>query len=183
MKKVLLYLVTFCMIISLSSSYCFSQGPASTKYGDLNGDGNVNSTDYSLAKRYLLEIISEFPISNGETIGDLNGDGKINSTDYSLLKRYILGIIDIFPVEALNPSQSPEPTDGIYQAEDASLYMAVTETVNGGYSGNSYVNYDNVRGSYIEWNVSIPSYGTYDLTFRYANGTTSSRPVQLLIST
>ncbi|HEX9059954.1 MAG TPA: family 43 glycosylhydrolase [Clostridia bacterium] len=68
-------------------------------YGDVNGDGRINSTDYALIRRYILETIDAFPYENGVKAADLNGDNKINSTDYALLKRYILGNITSFPVE------------------------------------------------------------------------------------
>ncbi|TYQ16653.1 UNVERIFIED_CONTAM: Endopolygalacturonase [Acetivibrio alkalicellulosi] len=61
-------------------------------YGDLNGDNLVNSTDCVLLRRYLLEIISEFPCENGLMAADMNRDGKINSIDYVLLRRHVLGI-------------------------------------------------------------------------------------------
>ncbi|TYQ14895.1 UNVERIFIED_CONTAM: alpha-tubulin suppressor-like RCC1 family protein [Acetivibrio alkalicellulosi] len=77
-------------------------------YGDLNGDGVVNSTDITLARRYLLEIISDFPSPNGLKAADVNGDGQINSTDYALLRRYILEIIDIFPAAKIEPPPSPD---------------------------------------------------------------------------
>lgn len=60
--------------------------------GDLNGDGKVNSTDYALLRRYLLELIDEFPVKDGLKAADINGDGKVNSTDYAALKRQLLGI-------------------------------------------------------------------------------------------
>ncbi|WP_369011819.1 dockerin type I repeat-containing protein [Acetivibrio thermocellus] len=31
------------------------------QYGDLNGDNNINSSDYTLLKRYLLHTIRESP--------------------------------------------------------------------------------------------------------------------------
>lgn len=65
--------------------------------GDLNGNKRVESTDLSYLKRYILGIITEFPVKDGKTAADLNRDGKIDSTDYTLLKRYILGIISEFP--------------------------------------------------------------------------------------
>ncbi|HEX9059380.1 MAG TPA: RICIN domain-containing protein [Clostridia bacterium] len=77
----------------------------SGKPGDLNGDGKINSTDYALMKRFLLEIITEFPSSDGIKLADLNGDSKINSTDYSLLKRLILSIA--------TPSSTATPTPNI----------------------------------------------------------------------
>ncbi|MFZ5987833.1 MAG: dockerin type I repeat-containing protein [Bacillota bacterium] len=30
---------------------------------DLNGDGYINSTDYTLLKRFVLRIITKFPVS------------------------------------------------------------------------------------------------------------------------
>ena len=68
------------------------------KYGDLNGDGQVNSTDSTIMSRYILNLIKTIPA--GEKSADLNGDGKINSTDYNILKRYLLKYIDKFPVES-----------------------------------------------------------------------------------
>jgi len=34
--------------------------PVKLKAADLNGDGNINSSDVSLMKRYLLRIIDKF---------------------------------------------------------------------------------------------------------------------------
>lgn len=79
---------------------------AASLYGDLNSDGHINSTDYSLMKRELLGTAQTGSLA----IRDLNGDGYFNSTDYTLLKRYLLGIIDVFPVETLSPS--PIPSQG-----------------------------------------------------------------------
>lgn len=74
-------------------------GPTSedVKYGDLNGDGSINSLDGALLKSYILGIIEKFDVP--EKAADLNGDGSIDSIDYALLKNYILGIIEEFPVQ------------------------------------------------------------------------------------
>jgi hypothetical protein len=68
-------------------------------YGDLDGDGFVDSTDVTYMKRYLLRRIKEFPNEKGLITGDLDGDGSINSTDLTYLKRYLLKKIKGFPVE------------------------------------------------------------------------------------
>jgi len=56
--------------------------------GDLNGDKQVNSTDYTALKRHLLNItrLSGTALANA----DLNGDGKVDSTDLMILHRYLL---------------------------------------------------------------------------------------------
>ena len=70
--------------------------PTDIKYGDLNEDGAIDSSDYILLTRYVLEITSSL---KNPAAADLNGDGSINTLDLSLLKRHILEIISSFPVE------------------------------------------------------------------------------------
>lgn len=63
-------------------------------YGDLNNDKVINSLDYTLLTRYILEIDNSLPSLEA---ADLNGDDIVNSLDAALLKRYILEIITKFP--------------------------------------------------------------------------------------
>jgi len=69
------------------------------KYGDVNGDGNVDSIDYALMRSYLVGKINKFPVENGLAVSDLNGDGSFNSLDFALFRSYLLGKISVFPVE------------------------------------------------------------------------------------
>ena len=66
-------------------------------YGDLNGDGLVNTADYMLLSRLILEVPITFDI-NLEA-GDVNLDGLVDTRDAILLGRYILEMIDTLPVE------------------------------------------------------------------------------------
>ena len=68
-----------------------------TLTGDLNGDGNVDVTDYALMKKYLLGIINDFPVENDIKAGDVNGDGVINALDFAVFKKYLLGTISKLP--------------------------------------------------------------------------------------
>ena len=68
-----------------------------------------------------------------------------------------------------------------YQAEDADLYKAKTETEHSGFSGNGYVNFNNESGSYIEFTVFMVDTGTQTVYIRYANGATSARPMEVAI--
>ncbi|TYQ18213.1 UNVERIFIED_CONTAM: C1A family cysteine protease [Acetivibrio alkalicellulosi] len=67
-------------------------------YGDVNGDGKIDSRDYVLLNRYILGIIDQFPCNNGITSADVDRNGQIDSTDYILLKRYLIEIIENLPV-------------------------------------------------------------------------------------
>ncbi|HQD27767.1 dockerin type I repeat-containing protein [Acetivibrio saccincola] len=69
--------------------------PPTGNLGDINRDGTINTSDYTLLSRHILEITT----LTGEAFrnADINGDGIINSNDATLLQRYILEIIDRFP--------------------------------------------------------------------------------------
>ncbi|HOM03497.1 MAG TPA: pectinesterase family protein, partial [Acetivibrio sp.] len=65
-------------------------------YGDLNGDGLVNSSDYSLLKRHILR---QTTLSQDKlTAADLNRNGSVDSVDLSILKRFLLKTITKLPL-------------------------------------------------------------------------------------
>ncbi|WP_214316736.1 YbhB/YbcL family Raf kinase inhibitor-like protein [Nonomuraea sediminis] len=69
-----------------------------------------------------------------------------------------------------------------YQAENATLNQATVATNHTGYTGTGFVDYVNTVGSYVEFTVNAPTAGNYDLTLRYANGTTTDRPVDVAVN-
>jgi hypothetical protein len=89
-----------------SDVYAWSQ----TAIGDVNADGVINSSDYSLMKRYILRFITDFPADDDMWVGDVNGDNVINSTDYNYLKRYLLRMINEFPKNSNTPAPTFTPT-------------------------------------------------------------------------
>lgn len=75
------------------------------------------------------------------------------------------------------------PFSFVSQAEDTVLAStAGFETTNAGWSGSGYVNTTNRVGSFVEWKVSVPTSGNYQLDFRFANGAPTNRPVDLSIN-
>jgi unsaturated rhamnogalacturonyl hydrolase len=50
-----------------------------------------------------------------------------------------------------------------------------------GYTGSGFVNLVNSRGTYLELSIDIPESGTWDVSFRYANGTTDNRPCAISV--
>lgn len=97
-------------------------------YGDLNGDGMFNTSDYVLLQRYILEIINDFSYSEAKINADVNGDDRISSLDASLFTRKILGIIDAFPVEnIIGPSK---PTNlQLIKTTNSSATISWTESI------------------------------------------------------
>lgn len=69
-----------------------------------------------------------------------------------------------------------------YQAEDAILYHAKTETEHTGFSGSGYVNFDNETCSYIEFTVFMGEVDTQTVYIRYANGAVTARSMQMTVN-
>ena len=69
-----------------------------------------------------------------------------------------------------------------YQAEGATIRYGVIESNYSGYSGSGFVNYNNMVGSYIQWTINVPQAGKYHLSFRYANGTITNRPLEIKVN-
>ena len=69
-----------------------------------------------------------------------------------------------------------------YQAENCTISQGVVESNWPGFTGTGFVNTDNVIGSYVQCGVTVAEAGNYALTFRYANGTTTNRPMALTVN-
>ncbi|HZM75984.1 MAG TPA: carbohydrate-binding protein [Candidatus Limnocylindrales bacterium] len=66
-----------------------------------------------------------------------------------------------------------------YQAEDATIFQGVVESNHAGFTGTGFVNGDNVVGSGVEFMVASTSGGSTPVTVRFANGTTTNRPMSV----
>ena len=68
--------------------YAHWSGGPGVSYGDINGDGKINSKDLTLLGRYVANE-KKYPLSAEELQrADINRDGKVNSKDLTLLNRY-----------------------------------------------------------------------------------------------
>jgi hypothetical protein len=83
-----------------------------------------------------------------------------------------------FVVARMGPA-SAAPTR--YEAETA-VCQGTTDSDHAGFSGTGFCNTNNATGAYVEWTVSAPAAGTATLGFRYANGTTTSRPMSVSVN-
>ncbi|GHE05569.1 PQQ-dependent sugar dehydrogenase [Streptomyces alanosinicus] len=84
------------------------------------------------------------------------------------------------PLVALSQGTASAATD--YQAEDALISQGAVATNHTGYSGSGFVDYTNVKGSYVEFTADAAAAGPASLTLRYANGTSTDRPMDLSVN-
>jgi hypothetical protein len=69
-----------------------------------------------------------------------------------------------------------------YEAEQASLSHGRVESKHPGFSGTGYVNYDAVAGSSVEWTARTLYTTPVTFTIRYANGSRTSRPMDISVN-
>lgn len=63
--------------------------------GDVDGDGNITSTDARLTLQYYVGKIDEWDLDL--TVANVDSDGEITSTDARLILQYYVGKIEDFP--------------------------------------------------------------------------------------
>ena len=68
------------------------------------------------------------------------------------------------------------------QAEAATLGGPVVRSNVPGYTGVGFADYQHARGDYVEFVYDAPAAGDYALEFRYANGGTAGRPLELSVN-
>ncbi|MCT9929022.1 glycosyl hydrolase family 8 [Planotetraspora sp. A-T 1434] len=74
------------------------------------------------------------------------------------------------------------PPGTVYQAEDATLSQAGVFNNHLNFTGTGFVDYVNVTGGYVEFNVNAAAAGPASVVVRYANGTTTNRPLEYAVN-
>lgn len=145
-------------------------------YGDLDGDGFINSIDFMVLKKYVLSIIKDFSPEQ-KILADLNGDGAVNSIDCVLLRGYILGIINNFPVEKINESIINPPDgeiDNIVLSQYVTYYPPnnTQKTVTG--EEDIKTIYEMLKGINVlgKTNEEVAGAGRFYITINYKDDTT-----------
>jgi hypothetical protein len=68
-----------------------------------------------------------------------------------------------------------------YEAERATLSKAAVATNHTGFSGTGFVDFTNTTGGFIQWTVTATA-GTATVSIRYANGTSTNRPMDIAVN-
>jgi glucose/arabinose dehydrogenase len=98
-------------------------------------------------------------------------------------RHWIIGGAAIMAVAALTAVALPASAAAIrYEAENAVIGQGGVFSDHTGFSGSGFVDYTNVTGSYVEFTINAPAAGSASVTFRYANGTTVDRPMNITVN-
>jgi Alpha galactosidase A/Alpha galactosidase C-terminal beta sandwich domain/Carbohydrate binding module (family 6)/Carbohydrate binding module (family 35) len=82
--------------------------------------------------------------------------------------------LDYLELERQQPSTRYEAENGVCQG--------TVDSDHTGFSGTGFCNTTNAVGAYVEFAVTAPAARTFTLTFRYANGTTTNRPMDISVN-
>ncbi|MGW7383023.1 glycoside hydrolase family 88 protein [Streptomyces sp. NPDC054794] len=84
------------------------------------------------------------------------------------------------PAAAAPRPEAPAPA--VHEAEDGVIGQGTVDSDHTGYTGTGFVNYGNLSGSYVEFTVTADQPGTEPLAFRFANGSTADRPLDVTVN-
>ncbi|MBJ3811176.1 PQQ-dependent sugar dehydrogenase [Streptomyces flavofungini] len=73
------------------------------------------------------------------------------------------------------------PRAAPYEAESAQVVKGKVESNHTGHTGTGFVNFDVVSDAYVEFTVEAERPGPTKLDFRYANGTSADRPLDITV--
>ncbi|MFC2172621.1 glycoside hydrolase family 88 protein [Acidobacteriota bacterium] len=175
-----------------------------SKYGYIgDADGSIEDLDTCLTKSgedfYIIPLLTNETRTNLVDFYEIiyvdarahEGNAAKLRAEYQKLNDYVYdgGVTVLFEYR-----NAPTRSGNVFQAEDASLYRANVNNIYAGYTHTGFVDYINEAGSYIEWAVQVPGSDNvdwavnvpvsyrYGLTFRYANGTTQDRQMEIRVN-
>jgi len=115
----------------LAEKYYYDEWGVETetlKYGDVNCDGEVDLSDYSSLKSFILQETEKLT-KEQQIVSDVNGDGTVNMTDANLLKFSVLHPESVnFPADTnkdgfINEKNNIKYAGYIYDGETGLYYL------------------------------------------------------------
>ncbi|GAA4256261.1 PQQ-dependent sugar dehydrogenase [Dactylosporangium darangshiense] len=144
-----------------------------------NGTTANRPADISVNGTVVAAAAAFDPTTNWDTWADKTVTANVNAgpNKIRIAATTALGYANLDYVDF---SVAAASTD--YQAETATVSQGAVASNHTGYTGTGFVDYTNIAGSYVEFSVSAAATGTAQLTFRYANGTTVNRPMDITVN-
>jgi hypothetical protein len=116
----------------------------------------------------------------GRNTTKYTSSGLSPSTRYSYRVRAVAGPITSGASNTV--SATTASTGQLLEAEAAARSGPKIATDQAGFTGTGYADFIAASGEWIEWTVTSTTARTATLDFRYANGTTSDRPLELRVN-
>ena len=82
-----------CVMVFALSASIFAVTAKTFLRGDVSGNGKIDSADYAMVKRSVLNTYELNEVQ--KLIADVNGNGKVDAADYAMIKRHVLGTYKI----------------------------------------------------------------------------------------
>jgi hypothetical protein len=144
-----------------------------TDSGGLNRLSSGSPAINAAAGSYA-QVSRDFDLQDRSGAKDVGADEFVAGST----PRRALSTTDVGP----NASDTPPPTITRYEAENATIFHGTVDTDHPGFTGTGFVNNTNEIGSFVEWTVSAPTAGPATAVFRFANGTTANRPMDITVN-
>jgi hypothetical protein len=81
-----------------------------------------------------------------------------------------------------NAGGTTPPPANVLEAETATIFHGTVDSDHAGFTGTGFVNNTNEIGSYVEWTANAVTAGPATVAFRFANGTTANRPMDISVN-
>jgi glucose/arabinose dehydrogenase/phosphatidylethanolamine-binding protein (PEBP) family uncharacterized protein len=150
-------------------------GPATLVFRYANGTAADRPADISVNGQLVVDNLA-FPATGAWTTWQNLTTTAQLAPGMNKIRLTSAGATGAANIDFLDVDAAGAPVSD-YESESAAITQGVVESNHAGFSGTGFVNYDNVVGSSVEYTATAAQAGAHSLVFRYANGTTTDRPL------
>jgi hypothetical protein len=119
----------------------------------------------------------------GRNVTSWTNTGLSASTRYAYRVRAVAGSVNSGASSTVTVTTPAVSTGAqLLEAEAATRSGPILGSENVGFTGSGYADFVGLSGEFLEWTVNSTTARTATLEFRYANGTSSDRPLELRLN-
>jgi hypothetical protein len=118
----------------------------------------------------------------GRNTTTYSNGGLSASTRYTYRVRAVAGSLVSGASGSVSATTPGTTTGQVFEAESAARSGVAVGSQHAGFTGSGYADFGAASGEFLEWTVNSTTARTVTLDFRYANGSTSDRPLELRLN-